>query len=212
MTKGRLKVGKNNFLEYVFYSKFGCPITHNADLLNNIIENFIDFKVNSLVDLGCGDGKITAEIAKKLDTRNILGMDINENLLNLCNFNTMCLDLTEKIKLKDKLKFDLALIINFLHHTKRKRMILENAKSLSKNIIVVEPVYSEKKLKRFFQKIYPFEWGREIKRLNELKGIFSEMRLNVKKESLIKSSIPPYDRAIILLKGDNAQKVNRNIN
>jgi len=64
------------------YYKQHSAIQFNGalDILNNIL-----FEGNEdIIDIGCGDGKITAEIANYLPNGTVLGIDASENMIQVC--------------------------------------------------------------------------------------------------------------------------------
>ncbi len=73
----------------------------------------------SVLDLGCGDGRLTQEIHKRFPTRNVVGVDYSERAIQLAralnpDVNYQSLDITTQPV--DGGPFDLALIIEVIEH------------------------------------------------------------------------------------------------
>ncbi len=90
-----------------------------------------------VLDVGCGDGKITAEIAQRLPFGNILGVDISPNMISeskktfgdCANISFECADIVTYATEK---KFDLVVSFSSFHWIKAQAMALSKIFSLLK--------------------------------------------------------------------------------
>jgi trans-aconitate methyltransferase len=97
----------------------------------NIIHG-LNFRRNeNVLDIGCGDGRITAEIAKLVPNGFVLGIDISQNMIteaqkcfgNIKNLEFQCVDAAGFSS--DK-KFDLAVSFGVFHWIKDQSRALKN--------------------------------------------------------------------------------------
>lgn len=99
----------------------------------------IDFKGNeSVLDVGCGDGKITATIAKNLPNGYIIGLDSSKSMINFAKKSfSRIKNLDFKMRLAEKIpykkKFDLVVSFACLHWVKNQISFLRTAKKSLKN-------------------------------------------------------------------------------
>lgn len=100
------------------------------------ILNQYDWKGNeSILDIGCGDGKITVELAKRVPNGSVLGIDISDNAvqfaknkfpknqhsnLDFCHLDFMNSDYTEK--------FDLIVSVGAIHYIPDQYQALKRVK------------------------------------------------------------------------------------
>ena len=68
---------KENFSECV-YDTWGINYVSTIEFLLKILENQ---EFNSLVDIGCGDGRLTKEISHSFPNRRIVGVDYSKKAL-----------------------------------------------------------------------------------------------------------------------------------
>lgn len=86
----------------------------------------LEIKGNEKVlDIGCGDGKITAEIAEKLSEGSIIGVDISKEMIDLAigsfpnkNYKNMIFKLCDASKLNFEEEFDIIFSNAVLHWIK----------------------------------------------------------------------------------------------
>ena len=84
-----------------------------------------------VLDIGCGDGRITAEIAKHIPNGVVVGIDISENMINdakksfgaISNVSFVQTDATTFMS--DK-KFDIVVSFATLHWIKHQKKVLQN--------------------------------------------------------------------------------------
>lgn len=96
-------------------------------LLNKLKED----KFNSIVDIGCGDGKITRELKNCYQDKHIIGIDYSQNALEFARaFNPdikfYCQDISSS---SIENSFDIAFLIEVLEH-----ISLENAEDFIKGV------------------------------------------------------------------------------
>jgi len=93
----------------------------NQYLTGMAVLNSIQFKgEETVLDVGCGDGRLTAEIAKRVPNGKVLGIDLSANMIqeaqktfgNIPNLSFECIDVT---KFDAKNKFDLSVSFSTFH-------------------------------------------------------------------------------------------------
>lgn len=103
------------------------------NILSDHISHLIP-KNSSILDVGCGDGKIASSISKRTNSRKILGIDIL--LRNDCKIPSLKFD---GINLPFKTNtFDYILLIDVLHHTDYQKELLIECTRVSKNGIILK--------------------------------------------------------------------------
>lgn len=145
---------------------------------NELISKLALLGNESLLDIGCGDGKITYSIAQKLTNGTVVGIDRSKSMIelaetqfNLPNLSFFTMDAT-KISLKEK--FDVAFSNAALHWVKDHKAVLIGLKNhLNKNanilfqmggggnakdvLHVVEQVTATDKWKKYFDHfVFPY--------------------------------------------------------
>lgn len=128
--KKKFKIQNSQYLEpyhhYVNVSKdefkllkslfWGIEYYSYVSFLLNIVESL---NFSKLVEVGCGDGKITLEIAKRFRNKNIEGYDLSEQAILFAksygfgynNLSFYCEDFK-----KSKEKYDIILLVEVLEH------------------------------------------------------------------------------------------------
>jgi trans-aconitate methyltransferase len=85
-----------------------------------------------VLDIGCGDGKLTLEIAGKLKTGSILGIDISNSMIEFAKTSYKQKNLSFAVgdarKFNLNKKFDLILSFTALHWVKEYEQIIQRAK------------------------------------------------------------------------------------
>ncbi len=98
------------------------------------------FKGNETVlDVGCGDGKITAEIAKKVSLGSVLGIDSSSHMIHFAQTkfgtkqNNLNFDRCRAEEITHQNKFDLITSFACLHWVKNQMKFLEGSKNALKD-------------------------------------------------------------------------------
>lgn len=148
----------------------------------------------SVLDIGCGDGKITAEIARYVPDGNVVGIDSSEAMIQLANTNfppkrhpNLSFQLCDARELPFNGKFDIVFSNAALHWIKDHKPVIKGVKnSLKANgrlllqmggkgnaesmISIVEIIISEKEWNHYFSGLefpYRFHDADEYKALLE---------------------------------------------
>lgn len=101
---------------------------------NELIEK-LDLKGNErLLDIGCGDGKITHSLAGKIVSGNVLGIDRSEDMIRLAeqkfNMSNLSFATMDATALRLDETFDIAFSNAALHWIKDQRAVLEQLKKI----------------------------------------------------------------------------------
>lgn len=104
-----------------------------------------DFKEKSVVDVGCGDGTFTAQLAECSGAARTLGIEPSPNAISRASqlFNTIpnlsfrCA--TSDDLLNEGLKFDIAVYRGVIHHVADPEAEIRQALTLAKEVIILEP-------------------------------------------------------------------------
>lgn len=100
---------------HLFIELFKEAIDHNRDNILSLLEQNSNAKV---VDIGCGDGKLTVKCREKIQSKEIVGVDGVKRRLNAAKKNgvdTKLLNLEEKWPLKNK-EFDVVISNQVIEH------------------------------------------------------------------------------------------------
>lgn len=95
------------------------------------IESFGFVGNEHVLDIGCGDGRITAEIAKHIPHGAVVGIDISENMINNAKKSFMAISSVSFMQAdattftSDK-KFDVVVSFATLHWIKHQKKVLQN--------------------------------------------------------------------------------------
>jgi trans-aconitate methyltransferase len=88
-----------------------------------------------VLDIGCGDGKITAEIAEKLPEGSVLGIDNSEEMIHFARknfpskrFQNLAFELMDATELSFDEKFDVVFSNATLHWINNQLLVLEGIK------------------------------------------------------------------------------------
>jgi trans-aconitate methyltransferase len=124
-----MKANKQNDLwDAKHYKKHSKPQFKKGILaLQNIKFNGTEY----VLDVGCGDGRITAQIAQSVSNGYVLGIDISQNMIteainnfsNIKNLEFKCADIT---KFSSGKKFDLVVSFSAFHWVNNQKKALEN--------------------------------------------------------------------------------------
>jgi 2-polyprenyl-3-methyl-5-hydroxy-6-metoxy-1,4-benzoquinol methylase len=83
-----------------------------ASYINKVIDTLKEYSFNSIVDIGCGDGKLTFEIAKLFPTKRIVGTDYSEK----CLLQARSFSPDIEFKKETDEKFDAFTLVEVLEH------------------------------------------------------------------------------------------------
>jgi ubiquinone/menaquinone biosynthesis C-methylase UbiE len=103
----------------------------------------IDKTAKTLVDIGCGDGTYTAEIANARPDLKVSGFDPAAVAIDLAkeknpNIDFQVANLLDATSMPNQ-QFDIAVIRGVLHHLTDPPLAIENAAKIAKKIIIIEP-------------------------------------------------------------------------
>lgn len=140
----------NNHNGYIYsLSKLSAEIAtkRQTDEIIKLIKKHYKNKLK-ILDLGCGDGKMTMELYRYLSPNLIIGIDAAENAINLANKNTPR-NLKNIIRFEIKnvynldkyklYKFDLIIIRGVLHHLYNPINLIDKLNKISDNVLILEP-------------------------------------------------------------------------
>jgi ubiquinone/menaquinone biosynthesis C-methylase UbiE len=129
------------------YSGEGAPFS--AVLANAAQSRLIHRSVNSysktILDVGCGDGKYTVELAELGSVESVLGIDPSEKAIAMANssYETNSKVEFSSQNLSDLIllgrKFDLAIVRGVLHHAHEPKSLIRDLGLLAEEVIVLEP-------------------------------------------------------------------------
>ena len=171
---------------------YNYPVAlHRLRIIKKIIKNnFLRKKLN-ILDIGCGGGQVTMELAKL--GHNVIGMDQSENMLKIANDyrskfskKAKALSSFEKGSVsKNKLgksQFDLCIAMGVIGYLKNDKIIFQ----LSKKILKPNGVFLVSCRNRLFNmQSVSFRTINEIKKkksiplINEIKKLYSEIPLKL---------------------------------
>lgn len=107
----------------------------NSSVQEELALNFINnYKFNGnekVLDIGCGDGRLSAKIAKKVPNGFVIGIDLSENMINGAKINhsnvvNLSFELSDALKFKSDKKFDLIVSFSSFHWIEDKLNTLKN--------------------------------------------------------------------------------------
>ena len=164
-----LKTKSNNlgFIDKlkVVYRPLICPF----DKLLNYIENN-----DSVFDIGCGSGQFCALVAKFKPTKNIMGIEISETLIqNAKNLNqefisykNVQFETFNGFEIPNKIKnYSKIFLIDVLHHIPKKNQLdflKEIYSKMSKESVLILKDIDDESLLVYFNKIHDFIFSGEI--------------------------------------------------
>jgi len=105
-----------------------------------------DFAGRSVVDVGCGDGTYTAELAERSGAASVLGVDLSLKAVERAQ--EIYADLSPKVVfacgssgalIEAKRRFDVAVYRGVIHHVADPRTEIRCALALAKTVIILEP-------------------------------------------------------------------------
>jgi trans-aconitate methyltransferase len=160
-----------------------------------------DYRLNgneSILDIGCGDGKITAELSLQAPEGHVVGIDISASMIDFAlqnfpqqKFPNLRFEHVDACTFKFNASFDLITSFSCLHWIKNQKQVLLNIKHhlkpQGKTLIVTFPrcknfwdpieavAHSSKWRKYFKPDLYPYHFLDEAK----YKKLFKEVGLNI---------------------------------
>lgn len=104
-----------------------------------------DFKGKSVVDVGCGDGTFTAQLAERSGAAVTFGIEPSPNAISRAsqrfstvpNLSFRCA--TSNDLLNEGLKFDIAVYRGVIHHVAEPEEEIRRALTLAKEVVILEP-------------------------------------------------------------------------
>ncbi len=162
------------------------------------LQDYLFTGCESILDIGCGDGKITAEIATRIPQGQIIGVDKSPAMITLAQesfpkttHSNLSFEIQDACSLKLNLTFDLITSFSCLHWIKDQKLALQKVKKYlkpqGKAMFVTFPrcatfwdpidtVAQKKKWKNFFVKDpKPYLFLDEI----QYQSLFAEVGLNI---------------------------------
>jgi trans-aconitate 2-methyltransferase len=171
----------------------------------------IDFRGDERVlDIGCGDGKITAEIATYLPNGSILGIDISEEMIKfaqskilMSSFSNLKFHSVDATKLNFEDEFDIIVSFSCLHWIKDHIPILKGIKRSLKTSgrvflefggkrgtinpikIAINEVISNIQWSEYFKGFEGLNSGKRFYSSDEYKDMLTSVGLKVKRVALV---------------------------
>lgn len=192
---------KSNPLKIVYYPFLKIRAIYLANLISPYVGDSV-----KVLDVGAGNMFIARELVEKKNVK-IIGIDvIDMNLTNLPHkvYNG------SGFQFKDK-NFDVCLFIGVLHHTNNQIELLNEAKRVSKRVIIFEDIYTCKleqswlKLRDVIGNIPEepsMDFALNFKTDAEWKKIFAELNFEVKESKKIYNLIRLSRHALYVLDVD----------
>jgi len=150
-------------IEQYFYS-FTSGSVHIQDLEKELrdLGSFLTRNgvvAKSAVDVGCGDGAVTAKVRKVLELDQIHGVEINPRLVGAARGRGLQVVLANILSLEVSGNFDVALSYGALHHFPDATKLISALKRLSRRyVLIVDSTVREILLHRFTgSPRFPFE-------------------------------------------------------
>ena len=134
-------VAENKGYRYTNNAPFSSVVANLRQTQETL--KLIDSDAKTLVDIGCGDGTYTAEIAKARPDLKIAGFDPAAVAVQLAKEKNPAIDfkvanLLDAASMPQQ-QFDIAVIRGVLHHLTDPALAIENAAKIAKKIIIIEP-------------------------------------------------------------------------
>ncbi|MDP3989563.1 MAG: methyltransferase domain-containing protein [bacterium] len=142
---------------------------HNSDVsskvsvINRLLPK-IPIKIDSVVDVACGSGKILLEITKGLDIKKSMGIDISKNMIEVAKTNDLekiVEWINDDVYQVQRSDFDLVLAVDILEHIEKDIVLLNHIKKLGRFVILKVPI--EKNILNNLIKILSFGYVDEQK-------------------------------------------------
>lgn len=179
------------FKKYKFSKNFSYRLLRlRANRTVKELEKYLD-KKDSIVDIGAGTCNIDEILREK--NFNVNPIDIGNSSF-VDHINPLIYD-GRKIPFSDD-AFSAALIITVLHHAPQNEKIIEEARRVSKKIIIIEDIYSgaiHKYITFFMDSLINFEFlghPHSNRSDKEWRDLFLKMGLKLKDATYRKSAFP----------------------
>ena len=190
-------------------------LLQKSRLLGKFNARFIDYRSKTLVkqfeqylnkndvilDVGSGDCRV-CEILKEKGY-NVAPLDVRN--LSCCDTVEPILYGGKKMPFKDN-KFDVALILNVLHHTPNPVEIIKEAKRVSKRVMIIEDIYKNKihkYLTNFLDSLYNLQFiehPHSNKTDKEWQLLFEKLGLEIKDAKHV-NLLPVFRNVVYHLEG-----------
>jgi SAM-dependent methyltransferase len=134
-------VEENQGYRYTTNTQFSSVVS-NRRLTKVTLDN-IPLYVKTIVDIGCGDGTYTAELAHSRNDLTFSGTDPAVKAIEIALRNYPAIDFfTSNILLPESFAnrhYDMAIIRGVLHHLSDQQKALDNTLILADNVLIIEP-------------------------------------------------------------------------
>ena len=88
----------------------------------------------SILDIGCGDGKITAFLSKEITQSSVIGLDVSEKMIDLASslflpgeYKNLCFIKGDALSLPFENKFDMVVSFYTLHWVEKSKKALTSS-------------------------------------------------------------------------------------
>lgn len=164
-------VSKYGGYEYTSNNKFSSFVA-NYRLTKATIEkiNFLlkrNEKIESVIDIGCGDGSYTNELYRCFKNISFVGMDPASNAIEEANkkfktelLNFMTGNILEPVADGSKKIYNVAIIRGVLHHLSDPELAIKNSSNMAHSLIIIEPNGYNPVLK-LIEKLSPYHRAHE---------------------------------------------------
>jgi 2-polyprenyl-3-methyl-5-hydroxy-6-metoxy-1,4-benzoquinol methylase len=129
--------------QYTGKSKFSSYVANKrlTDATLKCIKYFGE-DVNSIIDVGCGDGTYTKEIKSAFPSKDISGYDPATNAIEICKnkYDNIHFFVYDSQKRNENIEHqDLAVIRGVLHHTLNPDLVIKNISEYADKLCIIEP-------------------------------------------------------------------------
>lgn len=114
-----------------------------AKVISMLLNNFNDFKLKSIIDVGCGSGMVLLDVIHSNNFNRVVGVDISEDAIKRAVMN----DSRSEVKwiwsdFKDikEAMFDVVLLIDIVEHTYNDKHFINSLRNIGKVFIIKVPI------------------------------------------------------------------------
>lgn len=145
-----LDVSKYGGYEYTSNNKYSSLVANyrltkaTIDKINFLLER--NEKIESVIDIGCGDGSYTSELFRYFKSFRFVGMDPAQYAIDKANnqFKSELLNFRTGNILKSngggpKREYNVAVIRGVLHHLSDPELAIKNSAAMAESVIIIEP-------------------------------------------------------------------------